>query len=138
MSPIAITRLLILAAVWGASFLFMRITAPVLGAVPTAFGRVLLGALGLLALVALLRIPLSFHGKFRAALALGVINSGIPFLMYALAARVLPASRRLLTAFISRIAFGLGEATTRRQPRPASSLRTQPLSALCFWASASV
>lgn len=91
MNPASLARLFLLAALWGGSFLFMRISAPVLGAVPTAFGRVLLGAFGLLALVLLLRVRLSFHGKLGAALALGVINSGIPFLMYALAARVLPA-----------------------------------------------
>ena len=86
----SLARLLLLAALWGASFLFMRIAAPVLGALPTAFGRETLGALGLFALIALLRTPLSFQGKFAATLVLGCINSGIPFLMYALAAKVLP------------------------------------------------
>jgi len=32
-------RLLLLAAIWGASFLLMRIVAPVLGSMPTAFFR---------------------------------------------------------------------------------------------------
>ncbi|QPF73296.1 DMT family transporter [Roseateles sp. DAIF2] len=91
MSPASLTRLLLLAALWGGSFLLMRIAAPVLGAVPTAFARVALGAAGLLALVLLLRVPLSFRDKFVATLALGAINSGLPFLMFALAARVLPA-----------------------------------------------
>ena len=48
-------RLLLLAAIWGASFLFMRIAAPVLGSMPTAFFRASFGALGLLALLVLLR-----------------------------------------------------------------------------------
>lgn len=34
-------RLLLLAALWGASFLFMRITTPAFGAVNSAFLRVL-------------------------------------------------------------------------------------------------
>lgn len=84
-------RLLILAAIWGASFLFMRVAAPVLGALPTAFFRVALGALGLVAILALLRTRWDFQGKLGAAMALGVINSGLPFLMYSLAAKVLPA-----------------------------------------------
>ena len=50
MSPIALSRLLILAAVWGASFLFMRIIAPVLGTVPTAFFRVSIACAGLMVL----------------------------------------------------------------------------------------
>lgn len=87
----SLIRLLLLAALWGGSYLSMRIAVPVLGALPTAGGRVLLGALGLSLLVLLQRVPLRFDGKGRAALALGVVNSGIPFAMYALAAQVLPA-----------------------------------------------
>jgi hypothetical protein len=49
------TRLVLLAALWGGSFLFMRIAAPVLGAIPTAFARVALGALGLALLIGVLR-----------------------------------------------------------------------------------
>ncbi|MDR3002644.1 MAG: DMT family transporter [Acidovorax sp.] len=90
--PIAsLIRLLLLAALWGGSYLSMRIAVPTLGALPTAGARVLLGALGLGLLVVLQRVPLRFDGKGRAALALGVVNSGIPFAMYALAAQVLPA-----------------------------------------------
>lgn len=84
-------RMLLLAAIWGLSFLFMRMAAPVLGAVPTAFIRVVLATLGLGAILLLLRIPLRFDGKLRATLMLGAINSGIPFLMYSIAARLLPA-----------------------------------------------
>ncbi|UTY58946.1 DMT family transporter [Massilia sp. erpn] len=84
-------RLFLLAAIWGASFLFMRMVAPVLGAVPTAFFRVLLGAAGLAVILLVLRLPWLFKGKFGATLLLGVINSGLPFLMYSLAARLLPA-----------------------------------------------
>ena len=54
MSPIALARLLTLAAVWGASFLFMRIIAPELGTVPTAFFRVSIACLGLIVLLAIL------------------------------------------------------------------------------------
>lgn len=85
------TRLLLLAAIWGASFLFLRMAAPVLGAVPSAFFRVLLGAAGLAAILAVLGTRWEFKGRFRSTLMLGVINSGIPFLMYSLAAKLLPA-----------------------------------------------
>ena len=42
-------RLVALAAIWGGSFVFMRVVAPAIGPVATAQGRVLLGgaALGL-------------------------------------------------------------------------------------------
>lgn len=84
-------RLLVLAALWGASFLFMRISAPVLGALPTAFFRVLLGAVGLAVILALLKTKVDFDGKLKKIMVLGVINSGIPFLMYSVAALLLPA-----------------------------------------------
>lgn len=91
MSTPNLLRLISLAALWGASFLFMRVVSPVLGAVPSAFWRVTLGALGLLALLLVMRVPPVFRGRLPALLALGAINSGIPFLMYSLAAQVLPA-----------------------------------------------
>ena len=91
MSPIALTRLLTLAAVWGASFLFMRIIAPEIGSVPTAFFRVSIAAAGLLVILAVMRVKWDFQGKFKTVLLLGVINSGIPATMYSVAAQVLPA-----------------------------------------------
>ncbi len=84
-------RLLLLSAIWGASFLFMRIIAPVFGAVPTAFSRVLLAAVGLAAILAVLKLRYKFNGRLKSTMALGIINSGIPFLMYCIAARLLPA-----------------------------------------------
>ncbi len=91
MSPVDILRLLSLAAIWGASFLFMRIIAPVLGTVPTAFFRVSIAAGGLLVILTLMRINWDFRGKFKIVLLLGMINSGIPATMYSVAAQVLPA-----------------------------------------------
>ena len=91
MSPRALLQLTALAAIWGASFLFMRVAAPVIGALPTAFLRVFLAGIGLLALLLALKVPLHFHGKLRQTMVLGLINSGIPTLMYSLAALVLPA-----------------------------------------------
>ena len=49
MTPADTARLVVLAAIWGASFIFMRVAAPVLGAAWTAELRVLLGGLVLLA-----------------------------------------------------------------------------------------
>lgn len=91
MRPADLARLLVLAAIWGASFLFMRIVAPVLGSMPTAFFRASIGLLGLLAIVWLMRVRWQFNGKLKHCLMLGVINAGIPSAMYCLAALVLPA-----------------------------------------------
>lgn len=114
MNTASLVRLFTLAALWGGSFLFMRMIVPVLGAVPTAFGRVALAALGLVALVVVARLRPAYQGKLGAALLLGVVNSGIPFLMFALAARVLPAgysailnaTTPLMGVLIGALAFG--------------------------------
>ncbi|MFZ4255376.1 DMT family transporter [Raoultella terrigena] len=84
-------RLIVLAAIWGASFLFMRIASPEFGAINTAFLRVLFGLLGLAVIIFVLKSSYNFEGKFKSSLILGVINSGLPFFMYCLAARWLPA-----------------------------------------------
>lgn len=91
MSPVDILRLLSLAAIWGASFLFMRIIAPVIGTIPTAFFRVSIAFVGLLVILALMRIDWNFRGKLKIVMVLGLINSGIPATFYSLAAQVLPA-----------------------------------------------
>lgn len=84
-------RLILLAAIWGASFLFMRIASPEFGAINTAFLRVFFGFLGLVVILFILKSSYDFEGKFKSSLILGVINSGLPFFMYCLAARWLPA-----------------------------------------------
>lgn len=91
MRPVDTLYLLVLAAIWGASFFFMRIIAPEIGTLPTAFFRVSIAAAGLLVILALLRVRWDFQGKFKTVLLLGVINSGIPATMYSVAAQVLPA-----------------------------------------------
>jgi drug/metabolite transporter (DMT)-like permease len=89
--PVDTLYLLGLAAIWGASFLFMRIIAPEIGTLPTAFFRVSIAAAGLLVMLAVMRVNWDFQGKFKTILLLGVINSGIPATLYSVAAQVLPA-----------------------------------------------
>ncbi|QRK85704.1 DMT family transporter [Pseudomonas granadensis] len=91
MNPVDIFRMLSLAAIWGASFLFMRIIAPVIGTIPTGFFRVSIAAVGLLVILGLMRVSWDFKGKLKTVMLLGVINSGIPATLYSVAAQVLPA-----------------------------------------------
>lgn len=86
-----LARLLLLAAIWGASFLFMRMVAPLLGSMPTAFFRSAIGMLGLLTVLLVLRVQWNFNGRLKHCLTLGLINAGLPSAMYCLAALVLPA-----------------------------------------------
>jgi drug/metabolite transporter (DMT)-like permease len=85
-------RLLVLSAVWGASFIFMRVTAPVLGPVITASSRLILGGLALIVFLLLSRKKLHWREHWKRYLFMGLINSAIPFLLYAIAALYIPAS----------------------------------------------
>ncbi|MFR0689996.1 DMT family transporter [Enterobacterales bacterium AE_CKDN230030158-1A_HGKHYDSX7] len=91
MNPAALLNLLALAAIWGASFLFMRQLVPAIGVMPTAFFRVFLSAVGLVVILLAMRTRWDFRGKLGRILVIGVISSGIPVLMYSLAAQFLPA-----------------------------------------------
>ncbi|MBN8483081.1 MAG: DMT family transporter [Xanthomonadales bacterium] len=91
MSLASFARLVLLGMIWGASFLFQRITVPVVGAPFTAAVRLALAALMLVIVLRLLGRSLNLRLQWRDWLLLGTINSAIPFLCFALAARHLPA-----------------------------------------------
>ncbi|MEG1054503.1 MAG: EamA family transporter, partial [Janthinobacterium sp.] len=92
MSTANLLRLIFLAAVWGGSFLFMRIAAPVLGAAVLIEYRVLFAALFLAVIGFFLKKRLALRAHWAHYLILGLFNSAIPFLMFAFAARTLSAS----------------------------------------------
>jgi drug/metabolite transporter (DMT)-like permease len=88
----SLIRLFVLSAIWGASFLLIRIGAPELGPVPLMEARVLLAALFLAAVGRWWRRPLLWRAHWRHYLILGVVNSALPFLLFGYAALALPAS----------------------------------------------
>lgn len=121
MSIASLIRLISLAALWGGSFLFMRMAVPQLGAVPTAVGRGLFSSLGLAVALGCMGYRPRLGRYLWPLLLLGVINSGIPFLMYALAARVLPsgysaifnATTPLMAVIVGALVFGEGITAAR-------------------------
>jgi drug/metabolite transporter (DMT)-like permease len=92
MRPADITRLVALAIIWSASFVFIRVLAPVLGPVWVATSRLLVAGAALALMFALVRRHLDVARHVRAYLFVGVLNSSLPFLLFAYAALVLPAS----------------------------------------------
>jgi drug/metabolite transporter (DMT)-like permease len=92
MSTANLFRLILLAAIWGGSFLFMRIAAPVLGAAVLIEYRVLFAAVFLGVIALALKKPLKLRQHWKHYLILGFFNSALPFLMFAFAARTLSAS----------------------------------------------
>jgi drug/metabolite transporter (DMT)-like permease len=87
-----LARLVVLAAIWGGSFIFIRVTAPALGPFWMAEGRVLLGGLALLAWFALTRFDPQWRAHWRFYALIGVVNSAIPFTLYGYAGLHLAAS----------------------------------------------
>src|SRR5690606_27783630 len=120
MSPRAVLALLTLSAMFGASFLFMRVAAPVLGPVLLVEVRVALAGLTLLAyglLSGRLRRP--GPGWWRYVVT-GLLQSALPFALFATASLTLTASFTstlsatppIATALVA--ALWLGDRLTRR------------------------
>ena len=92
MRPADYGRLVLLAAIWGAAFIFMRVAAPALGAIWTAELRVLLGGVALLAWFRVTGFEPELRRHARAYLVVGSINVALPFALYSYAAMHAPAS----------------------------------------------
>ena len=87
----SLIRLVLLGMIWGASFLFQRITVPEVGAGFTAAVRLALSAIMLVILLRVLGRSLDLRRRWKDWLILGTISAAIPFLCFAYAARSLPA-----------------------------------------------
>ena len=85
MPPTLIAEFCLLAALWGASFLFMRIGATEFGALPTAGLRVGLAALFLLPVFLNRGVWSGFKGQAGRILFVGLLNSAMPFALYSYA-----------------------------------------------------
>lgn len=92
MSAGAWLKLLLLSAIWGASFLFIRIGVVELGPAWLMFLRVTFGALFLLGGAFYLKKVLNGSAPLKHFLILGGMNTALPFLLYGFAATELGAS----------------------------------------------
>ncbi|MCI0573232.1 MAG: DMT family transporter [Myxococcaceae bacterium] len=110
LTPVELTAV---GAIWGGSFLFQRVSAPEFGAVPLMVTRLALGALVLLPMLWKVRGAFSRKHWWQVPL-LGVINSAVPFALFAWAAQRAPAGVSaitnsmavLFTALVAFAAFG--------------------------------
>jgi drug/metabolite transporter (DMT)-like permease len=93
---LTVIELTVLGAIWGGSFLFMRVSAADFGAFPLVEVRLALGAFVLLPF--LWRERKHFNVLLWARLAgIGAINSGCPFVLFAWAAQRAPAGIGAIT-----------------------------------------
>ena len=91
MSGRNVAELLLLAALWGASFLLMRLAAGDFSAVALVFVRVAGAAVLLLPLLWLRNGVGALRQHWRPILVLGLLNSALPFVLFVVAAHVLTA-----------------------------------------------
>ncbi|MBW7874774.1 MAG: DMT family transporter [Candidatus Cloacimonetes bacterium] len=87
----SILELIVLAAMWGASFLFIKVAAPEFGPVPLILLRVGLASLFLLPLFCLRHRFLDFWPYRWHLVVVGLLNSALPFCLLAWAAASVPA-----------------------------------------------
>lgn len=78
-----VINLLLLAALWGISFLFIRVSAPEFGAIPLIAVRVALASLVLLPLVCARRGLAELREHWRPIVMTGLLHYAIPFPLFA-------------------------------------------------------
>jgi len=111
MRPVDIARLVTLAAIWGASYLFMRLAVPHLGSIAMAEGRTLVAASLLFAFATVASQPVAFRRFWKHYVFIGAIAVAIPFALigYALhdidasTAAILNATSPLFSALIASV-----------------------------------
>jgi drug/metabolite transporter (DMT)-like permease len=103
-------RLVLLAAIWGAAFIFLRVASPVLGPAWTTEPRVLLGGLALVAWFRIAGVDLGLRRHLRSYLLVGTANIAIPFMLYSYASMHAPASLLSIVNATAPI-FGLAWST---------------------------
>jgi drug/metabolite transporter (DMT)-like permease len=92
MTPIAGLLLLLLSAIWGSSFIFIRYLSPLIGPVATADFRMLLAGIALVLFFFASRFKADWRKNWKHFIIIGLANSALPFVLYSAAALVLPAS----------------------------------------------
>ncbi len=121
MKPADLLRLIVLAAIWGASFLFFRMAVPAVGVAWFAELRVAPAALAMLVYVAIAGLRLDVRRHWRAYLMMGVLNAAVPWSLYSFAGQYLGAGTMSIlnatTPFFAAVcgALWLGERFTARK-----------------------
>ncbi|MDE2253377.1 MAG: DMT family transporter [Betaproteobacteria bacterium] len=108
-----LVELVLLAAIWGASFLFMRIAAPQLGPIPLIALRVMIAAVVLAPVLRSATARRQCRAKAWPLFVVGVTNSAIPFSLFAFSTlyihagldSILNATTPLWAALIMAVGF---------------------------------
>ncbi|MDP9325765.1 MAG: DMT family transporter [Candidatus Dormibacteraeota bacterium] len=85
--------LLLLAAIWGISFVFIKISVGEMSPVALVFGRCLAAAAGLLVVLAVTRVPLtSLRRHWKTGLFIAIFNAALPYTLIAFGEQYLDSS----------------------------------------------
>jgi drug/metabolite transporter (DMT)-like permease len=114
--PQDLARLVALAAVWGASYLFMRYAVPQLGPVRMIAIRVLVGGLLLAAFVAVTRGSVDWRRHWKHFLFVGAIGVALPFVLIAVALTSIDASTAAILNALTPLFTSLIAAAWIRDP----------------------
>ena len=102
-------RLLVLAAIWGASFLFMRVAAPVLGPAFLMEGRVFFAASFLLVLALVMKKRYEILKHWKHFFIMGLFNCALPWYLFGQAAiKLTTAQLSIINALAPLFAFLIG------------------------------
>ncbi len=96
MRTIDIARLLTLAAIWGGSFIFLRILSPVLGPFLTTNLRILIAGVVLTIYFKLIKFDFEWKKNWKHYLIVSIVNTTIPFTLFAYGALYMPASYEVI------------------------------------------
>ena len=119
MRPVDLARLIALAAIWGGSFLFIRMIVPVLGAAWLTELRTAIAAVALLLYVRILGLDLQVRRNLRTYIVMGVLSVVLPWVMFAYAGHYITAGYLAIlnasTPWFGAVcgAIWLGEPLTR-------------------------
>lgn len=121
MTSLDLFELVLLGAIWGASFPLMRVAVPEFGAPALMFVRVLVAAIFLTLITLLRRSPPVESHQRRHLIVLGIINSALPFTLLGVATRslsagftsVLNATAPMWGALVARLWLGERIDSTR-------------------------
>lgn len=92
MSAADLAKLVFLSAIWGGSFIFLRVAVPEIGPFLTATIRTSLAGLALMAFARLTGVQMNWRANLRPYAVVGLFAAAIPFSCFSFAALHLPAA----------------------------------------------
>ena len=116
MSPADAGRLVLLAAVWGLAFVFIRVAVMPLGPVALVELRQVIAGVVLVLYARSIGLSLDVRDRWRVYLPIALLNSALPFVLIAAAQRELTASYTVILVSTSPLFAALISAVALNDP----------------------